>query len=109
MPVYGVTFRISEKPYRGHKYEDRYNSLIEAVRSLKPRLAWVEPTSFFLMDVMRPPPFVQSHIATNAILDPENDLVLGLIIRSGRSFVIGSPEDRVTLEKLRNLMSPAAT
>jgi len=67
MPVYAITFRIADQDYAGFSYDDRYRSLLEALKELKPNLAWVDPTSFFLFEIAKPARMVLKHIEAKAI------------------------------------------
>jgi hypothetical protein len=49
MNTYCVTFRIADQTVGGKTYEDRHQSIIEAVRTNDAGY-WVETTSFFLVE-----------------------------------------------------------
>src|SRR5436190_14110180 len=49
MATYAVTFRIADKTIGGKTYEDRYQQLVENVRT-KDAGYWEETTSFFLVE-----------------------------------------------------------
>ena len=72
MAIHAGTFRIE---YDG-TYDDRYNSVVAAIRAQTTTAYWDEPTSFFLIESGKNSASIADAVVLNSEFDARKDLLL---------------------------------
>jgi len=72
MAIFAVTFRLHENP----TYQERWESLVIAIRQETTSTYWDEPTSFFLIESNKSSADVADSIHANSKLDETVDLLV---------------------------------
>jgi hypothetical protein len=80
MAIFVVTFRIHDNA----TYQNRWASVVEAIRNETTSAYWDEPTSFFLIESNKTSADVADSINLNSSLDPSVDLLVVINISQTR-------------------------
>lgn len=85
MAIFATTFRI----HNDDTYQDRWSSVVEAIRKETTSTYWEEPTSFALIESGKNSSEVAASINQNSKLDPSKDLlvVINISVTKGHSAV----------------------
>jgi hypothetical protein len=72
MSLFAITFRI----HYDTTYDERYDSVVKAIKELTTSTYWAEPTSFFLIESDGVSADVANAIDSNSQLAPSKDLLV---------------------------------
>jgi hypothetical protein len=98
MSVFAISFRIEYDD----TYNERYESVVETIKTAKKSTYWCEPTSFFLIDYDGTSSELTSQIDRYSKFAPSKDLLIAINLSAKGFSVIGKTTDR-DLQKLMDM------
>jgi hypothetical protein len=94
MAVFAVTYTIADRTTQFGTYDDRRNSVIQAVLSQSSGTHWDETTSFILFTSdVESSKTVATWIDNNSMLDPSFDLLVVINLSKKGYALVGSSND----------------